>query len=71
MWRLDPPLPDDVDSRPLAVAVGSDDPDAQARDWLERVRRRGLESRSTRPADEVTSIEDLPNPLRDYPSHVL
>lgn len=95
MWRLDPPLPDKVDSRPVAVAVGSDDPlmfgsslveeynilydglmeaglsDAQARDWLERVRRRGLESRFTRPADEVTPIDELPNPLRDYPSQVL
>lgn len=100
MWRLDPPLPDRAapgaePARPVAVAVGSDDPlmfgsslveeynilydglmeagltDAQARDWLERVRRRGLEARFTRDPADIAPLTAFPNPLRDYPSQLI
>jgi len=45
--------------------------DASAREWLERVRRRGLEARFTCDRSRIRPIVELPNPLRDYPSQVL
>lgn len=45
--------------------------DADAREWLERVRRRGLESRFTVEPSRVESVEELPNPLRDYPTQLV
>ena len=45
--------------------------DAAAREWLERVRRRGLESRFTCNARDIRPIEELPNPLRDNPLQVI
>ena len=45
--------------------------DASAREWLERVRRRGMEARFTCDPARIKPIVELPNPLRDYPSQVL
>ena len=45
--------------------------DASAREWLERVRRRGLEARFTCDPSRIRPLVELPNPLRDYPSQVL
>ncbi|MCP5031988.1 MAG: hypothetical protein GY939_09315 [Actinomycetia bacterium] len=45
--------------------------DADARDWLERVRRRGLESRFTWDPYEISPVDELPNPLRDYPTQLV
>lgn len=45
--------------------------DADARRWLERVRRRGMESRFTEHPAQVRPVTELPNPLRDYPSQLV
>ena len=45
--------------------------DSEARQWLERVRRRGLEARFTLDPTKIRPITDLPNPLRDYPTQLI